>query len=140
MRLPTIVSVVLVLAGCGNDSERACGQPTGTYRFHYEEQSGNCGLIADSLGAVDGPGSVPDGQPDPVTGEICNRDIEISSDLCTSSGVVVCRRTDGTVIHSQSVLDRYEGGALVMGTIQFSLTRDSALLCSSLYELTARRQ
>lgn len=135
----TTFAIALLLVGCGQDAPRECGPTSGAYRMHFDEQSGDCGPQDDVLAPVDGPGAVPDGQPDPVTGEVCNRDLEVSSDQCSSMGIVVCQRTDGSTARGQSVLERYQGGALVTGTLDVTVTRAGAILCHSVYGVTARR-
>jgi hypothetical protein len=125
-----LAATVAVLASCGGeDFECAIGELTGTWRFSYDEQNGNCGPIADETAVFD---------PGAPTG--CDENYsEVSADSCRLDLDFECPLADGqgsqqwVMVVEQTADDRLDGTA----TVQVS--HPTIGTCRSTYDIVAQR-
>lgn len=106
------------------------GSLTGTWKYHYEETSGNCGRVPDYLGT--NPGTAP------IT-NCTDQTTTPSDDKCTVGLIYTCPTTDGLgsqgwSLHlRQTAADELTGG----GTLQITHPTGA---CQSSYNLTIQKQ
>ena len=131
MRLLALVGLVLVY-GCG--PECSLEDRTGTYLMSFNEVSGGCGPIDPEIARLDGSGTDP--------GPGCTLEYErVSEDQCSLERATSCQ-SSGLDIELEGVTNQEPGseGDLLTGTAEVDVYDSGALVCSSIYQITARRQ